>query len=97
MSGRANREVEQKCGTLRAQCEWPRESCLGQELGLVVVCVVHCVLCTMQNVCVSLVFGACLEIGLGLENFLKMELLILHMFYKLFLHFQGPTTIPRRG
>ena len=46
--------------------------------------VVCYVLCIVENVCISLVLSTFLEMRLGLKNFLTLELLILHRFYKLF-------------
>ena len=46
--------------------------------------VVCYVLCIVENVCSSVVLSTFLELCLGLENFLKMDMLILHRFYSVF-------------
>ena len=46
-----------------------------------VLCIVCYVLCIVQHVCISCVLSIFLELCLGLENFLKVELLILHWLY----------------
>ena len=46
--------------------------------------VVCYVLRAVENVCISLVLSTFLELCSGLENFLKMDLLILHRFYSVF-------------
>ena len=51
--------------------------------------VVSYVLCIVGKVCISLVLSTFLEMCLGLESFLKMELLILHRFYNAFCASQG--------
>ena len=48
------------------------------------MCVVCYVLYMVRNVCISVVLSTFLELCFGLENVLKWELLILHMFYTAF-------------